>query len=146
MFSNKENLIPLVKFNYINPCKPIENFRLEFILIVRAFLFGSSKNIKSLSRFHLVVYFLITHNLHFFLECGVNPRFLILLVLIFTDKGSRSSMCKISLIFVRLTLVLLTSLSFAYKFIYFLSFLSSFIESSFLFFNIVLFVFSFSPS
>lgn len=89
IFNNKENLSSLVKFNYINQCNPIGNFRFEFIIIMRDFLFGSS---KKLLRFYLVTFFLnlsLTTFL-FFLECGINPRYLILLILIFIDKGSRS--------------------------------------------------------
>ena len=82
IFNNKENLSSLVKFNYINQCNPIGNFRFEFIIIMRDFLFGSS---KKLLRFYLVTFFLnlsLTTFL-FFLECGINPRYLILLILIF---------------------------------------------------------------
>ena len=48
-----ENLIPLEKFNYINP---IGNFRSKFIIIVRAFLFGSSK--KCVNDKHLIPHWL----------------------------------------------------------------------------------------
>ena len=82
IFSNKKALFH---------CNSIENFRSDFEIIMRAFLFDSLKNFQNLSRFHHVVFFLDLQLtiFHFYFECSINNKFVIPLVLIFIDKGSR---------------------------------------------------------
>ena len=122
MISNKENLIPLVKFKHITYVTISKNFRSEFIIIVRAFPLDFSKNFQNLSRFYLVTFYLdlsLTIFSSFF--SVASTQIVIPLVLIFVDKGSRSlfhgclnlsqndpwqknlSDCRVSLIFVRFT-------------------------------------------